>query len=409
MPGAHHPSWVPTDRHESGPDIAVIFAQMVRKDPNGEGEQSVILAEQYLTVCAWFTDNCSNYEDMLALATDHPWGSKDRILRDCFGTVDPFRFTNKGKGRAHEEPDPSRRRIGEAFGRDLQRRFLKSQKVLVTAQGIVRNARLASTPTATPATSTGTTVGAPSDHVGGARSKSAPSKANSPLGPPGIPLSDPSGAASSGPSGAVQNPPLHTDYAAFFAQEREHQGAQGSTSTYQRGQYSAAEPQGGPKGKAQVPNKGKGKMQRAAAPYPEVSHSTWQAHEQWPATQASQAPSNTWHSTHDWWNDWYNSLPEHLPQHPRSQDNWGRDWTPETSQGYELRPPRWEGPAAPSTSWTGWTEPQDPLTASSVSSASGYGKGTASAWRPSLGPSKGSKGTQKGKDPPWVSSWYGKG
>ena len=226
QPGADAPSWVPTDVHDPGPDPAVIFDNMVQIAPNGEGEQNVVLAEQMLVVCAWFTDNCNNYDDMQAMATDFPPGSKDRILRDCFGTTDPFRFTNKGKGRAHEEPDPSRRRIGEAFTRDLQRRYLKSQKVLVTAQGIVRNARLASTPTATPATSTGTTVGAPSDRVGGARSKSAPSKANSPLGPPGIPLSDPSGAASSDPSGAVQNPPLHTDYAAFFAQEREHQGAQ---------------------------------------------------------------------------------------------------------------------------------------------------------------------------------------
>ena len=79
------PSWIPESVHDIGPDPAAIFDNMVRIAPNGEGEQNVVLAEQMLRVCAWFSDNCYDYDEMQAMAVDFPMGSKDRILQDPSG------------------------------------------------------------------------------------------------------------------------------------------------------------------------------------------------------------------------------------------------------------------------------------------------------------------------------------
>ena len=132
--------------------------------------------------------------------------------------------------------------------------------------------------------------------------------------------------------------------------------------TYQRGQYSQGlpgalpkdGPQGGSQGKAQIPTKGKGKTQSAyySAPYPNLSHSTWQAPEWWSADQA-------------WWDDWSTTQGQHT---------WGQTWRPNQSQ---------------------------------AASSGSYSTGKGSTWSPTLRPTSGYKGTHKGKDPPWASTWHG--
>ena len=127
-------------------------------------------------------------------------------------------------------------------------------------------------------------------------------------------------------------------------------------------------------GKAQVPTKGKGKTQTAYGytPYPEVSHSTWQAPEWWSARQDSQAPSKGTWAPHEWWGSWSTT---------QEQQTWGPNWTPSQSQ---------------------------------AASSGSYSTGKGPRWTPTLTPHSGYKGTYKGKDPfkgntSWVSDWFGKG